>query len=202
MNEVLKAIQDRRSTRGFNDVQLTEGQLKALIDAALAAPSARNSQMWHFSVVQNRELLDEFSRDFASLMAKGAQGGSAADRLFYHAPTVIFISRPAECDNSFVEVDCGIACENIALAAQGLGSAVGLPKQVLSDHSAHYCGKFGFPKGHCFSIAVGNNTVTQEARTIGEGKSTSSCERKTALKRRPGGRRRARRAFAALPYGA
>ena len=53
MNEVLKAIQDRRSTRGFNDVQLTDGQLKALIDAALAAPSARNSQMWHFSVVQN-----------------------------------------------------------------------------------------------------------------------------------------------------
>ena len=45
MNEVLKAIQDRRSTRGFNDVQLTDGQLKALIDAALAAPSARNSQM-------------------------------------------------------------------------------------------------------------------------------------------------------------
>lgn len=176
MNEVLKAIQDRRSTRGFNDVQLTDGQLKALIDAALAAPSARNSQMWHFSVVQNRELLDEFSRDFASLMAKGAQGGSAADRLFYHAPTVIFISRPAECDNSFVEVDCGIACENIALAAQGLGLGsviVGLPKQVfLSDRGAYYCGKFGFPEGYCFSIAiaVGNNTVTKEAHPIGEGK--------------------------------
>ena len=176
MNEVLKAIQDRRSTRGFNDVQLTEGQLKALIDAALAAPSARNSQMWHFSVVQNRELLDEFSRDFASLMAKGAQGGPAADRLFYHAPMVIFISRPAECDNSFVEVDCGIACENIALAAQGLGLGsviVGLPKQVfLSDRGAYYCGKFGFPEGYCFSIAiaVGNNTVTKEAHPIGEGK--------------------------------
>lgn len=176
MNEVLKAIQDRRSTRGFNDVQLTDGQLKALIDAALAAPSARNSQMWHFSVVQNRELLDEFSRDFASLMAKGAQGDPAADRLFYHAPTVIFISRPAECDNSFVEVDCGIACENIALAAQGLGLGsviVGLPKQVfLSDRGAHYCAKFGFPEGYCFSIAiaVGNNTVTKEAHPIGEGK--------------------------------
>ena len=177
MNEVLKAIQDRRSTRGFNDVQLTDGQLKALIDAALAAPSARNSQMWHFSVVQNRELLDEFSRDFASLMAKDAPGSApAADRLFYHAPTVIFISRPAECDNSFVEVDCGIACENIALAAQelGLGSViVGLPKKVfLSDRGAHCCAKFGFPEGYCFSIAIaiGNNTVTKEAHPIGEGK--------------------------------
>ena len=62
MNEVLKAIQERRSTRGFNDDQLTDEQLQALIDAALASPTARNTQMWHFSVVQNRELLDEIQR--------------------------------------------------------------------------------------------------------------------------------------------
>ena len=50
---------------------------------------------------------------------------------------------------------------------------VGLPKQVfLSDRGAHYCAKFGFPEGYCFSIAiaVGNNTVTKEAHPIGEGK--------------------------------
>ena len=48
MNEVLKAIQDRRSTRGFSDVQLTDTELQALVDAALAAPTARNAQSWHF----------------------------------------------------------------------------------------------------------------------------------------------------------
>ena len=54
MNEVLNAIQARRSTRGFSDVQLTDAELQVLVDAALASPTARNTQMWHFSVVQNK----------------------------------------------------------------------------------------------------------------------------------------------------
>lgn len=182
MNEVLKAIQDRRSTRGFNDVQLTEAQLQALIDAALASPTARNTQMWHFSVVQDKQLLDQFSRDAAELMAATMPAGSRGRfedkdfHLFYHAPTVIFISRPQECSNRFVEVDCGIACENIALAAQsmGLGSViVGMAMDLfLSERGEHYKHAFGFPEGYGFSIAivVGNNTVTKEAHPIGEGK--------------------------------
>lgn len=182
MNEVLKAIQDRRSTRGFNDVQLTEAQLQALIDAALASPTARNTQMWHFSVVQDKQLLDQFSRDAAELMAATMPAGSRGRfedkdfHLFYHAPTVIFISRPQECSNRFVEVDCGIACENIALAAQsmGLGSViVGMAMDLfLSERGEHYKRAFGFPEGYGFSIAivVGNNTVTKEAHPIGEGK--------------------------------
>ena len=182
MNEVLKAIQERRSTRGFNDDQLTDEQLQALIDAALASPTARNTQMWHFSVVQNRELLDEFSRDAAALVAASMPEGTRGrfeDRnfhLFYHAPTVIFISRPAECANRFVEVDCGIACENIVLAAQsmGLGSViVGMAMDLfLSERGAYYNRAFDIPEGYQFSIAVvvGNNTVTKEAHPIGENK--------------------------------
>ena len=51
MNEVLKAIQDRRSTRGFNDVQLTDGQLKALIDRSVSRWSDfgrfKGTEFWH-----------------------------------------------------------------------------------------------------------------------------------------------------------
>ena len=171
MNEVLKAIHDRRSTRGFNDVQLTEEQLQVLIDAALASPTARNTQMWHFSFVQNRELLDACSSDLV-----GGRGLDKDFHVFYHAPTVVFISRPEKCDNSFVEVDCGIACENIVLAAQsmGLGSVIiGMIKDVfMSDKGECYSKAIGIPEGYCFSIAVaiGNNTVTKEAHPIGENK--------------------------------
>lgn len=182
MNEVLKAIRDRRSNRGYSDVQLTEGELQALIDAALQAPTARNTQMWHFSVVQNRELLDRFSDDFAAMMdAKLAESMRSrfADgkfHLFYHAPTVIFISRPADCASRFVDVDCGIACQNIALAAQsmGLGSViVGMPMDLfLSDKGEFYKEAFAFPQGNQFAIgiAVGHPTVTKDAHPIGENK--------------------------------
>lgn len=182
MNEVLKAIADRRSNRGYRDVQLTDEQLQALIDAALQAPTARNTQMWHFSVVQNCALLDEFSADLARMMAAKMsedQRGRFENgdfHVFYHAPTVIFISRPEVCDNRFVEVDCGIACENIALAAQslGLGSViVGLPMEVfLSERGEYYKKAFGFPEGNqfCIGVVVGQPTMTKEAHPIGEDK--------------------------------
>ena len=182
MNEVLNAIQARRSTRGFSDVQLTDAELQVLIDAALASPTARNTQMWHFSVVQNKELLDEFCREAAELMQKntpaGARGRFDSDsfHMFYHAPTVIFISRPEECDNSFVDIDCGIACENIALAAQGIGLGsviIGLAKPLfMSERGEYYNRTFGIPEGYRFAIAivVGHNTVTKDAHPIGEGK--------------------------------
>ena len=70
MNEVLKAIHERRSTRGFNDVQLTEEQLQTLMDVALASPTARNTQMWHFSFVQNKEALAQFGAFMAEKIGK------------------------------------------------------------------------------------------------------------------------------------
>lgn len=170
MNEVLKVIRERRSTRGFSDVQLTEQQLQALVDAALESPTARNTQMWHFSFVQNKEAIAELTAHMAE------QLGKPEFDVFYGAPTVVFISRPVECANRFVDVDCGIACENIVLAAHsmGLGSVIiGMVMDAfLSDKGAHYNEIVGIPEGHRFSIAIalGNNTVTKEAHPIGENK--------------------------------
>lgn len=170
MNEVLKAIQDRRSTRGFSDVQLAEEQLQALIDAALASPTARNTQMWHFSFVQDKSVLNALSDHMAQLI------GKPEFNVFYNAPTVAFISRPIECANRFVDVDCGIACQNIVLAAQGMGLGsviIGMVMDAfLSEKGEEYNKAVGIPEGHRFSIAIalGNNTVTKEAHPIEEGK--------------------------------
>ena len=184
MNEVLKAIQARRSTRGFTDEQLTEEQLNALIDAALAAPTARNLQYWHFSVVQNQKLLDELNDDLARILAARlpeGQRGRFEDKgfhVFYHAPTVIFISVPRESDNRFAQVDAGIAVENIVLAAQGMGLGsviIGMVMDVfLSEREEYYNKALGIPEGYRFAIAavVGHNTVTKEAHPIGENKVT------------------------------
>lgn len=184
MNEVLKAIQDRRSTRGFSDVQLTQEQLQALIDAALASPTASNSQQWHFSVVQNQELLDEFSVDYNNILMASMDENAREKFLtknyhvFFKAPTVIFISRPLKDASRYVEVDAGIAVENLALAAHsmGMGSVIlGRPMDVfLSDKCDYYNKGFAIPEGFGFivAISIGNNTVTKEAHPIGENKVT------------------------------
>lgn len=184
MNEVLKAIYGRRSNRGYSEVQLTEEQLQAIIDAALASPTARNLQYWHFSVVQNQEFLNEMNSDLGAIMEaklpEGQRGrfNESGFHVFYHAPTVIFISIPRECENRFAEVDAGIAVENIAIAAQGMGLGsviVGMVKDVfLSDREEYYNKALGIPEGYRYAIAIalGNPTMSKEAHPIGEGKVT------------------------------
>lgn len=50
-NEVIKAIRNRRSTRKYKDKQISEEELQTLLDAGIQAPSANNSQSWHFTVI-------------------------------------------------------------------------------------------------------------------------------------------------------
>ena len=110
-NAVLQAIADRRSNRGYAPRQLTEEELGAILTAAVQAPSARNTQPWHFSVVQNAALLKEFSDDYNALQ----KADPGRDILFFEAPTVVFISTPIEAPTKFSQIDCGIAAQNMAL---------------------------------------------------------------------------------------
>lgn len=55
-NETLKIIKQRRSNRNFKDEQITDEELQAVLEAGLYAPNA-GDEAWHFTVVQNRELL-------------------------------------------------------------------------------------------------------------------------------------------------
>ena len=128
--DVLKAISDRRSHRAYGKEQIPEEVLSAILKAGLEAPSARNRQPWHFSVVQNGELIQEIHDEAAKVMGKdGSPRFADPDfQMFYHAPTVIFFF--GEKEFGWTHVDCGIAVENMALAAEGLGIGrviLGLP---------------------------------------------------------------------------
>lgn len=182
MNEVLKAIMDRRSIRAYTPEPLTERELSALVDAALASPTARNCQYWHFSVVQEQGVLDEINADLTKLvearLPEGKRGrfNEKGFHVFYHAPTVFVISAPVESDNAFAQIDAGIAAENLAIAAQGLGLGsviLGMPKEVfLSPREAYYNARLDIPAGYRFAIAVavGHAAASKDAHPIGEGK--------------------------------
>ena len=178
MNEIQKGILDRRSTRGFSDVPLTEAEIQTLVDAALASPSARNCQDWHFTFVTNRELLDQFSADFRRVMMAKLQQEFAEKHISYdvlfHPPLCVFITLPEQPSTHFSQVDAGIAVENLALAAQGMGMGsviLGRPLELFNAEP-EWERRLGFPEGHHFAIAIviGHNTVTKEAHPVGEGK--------------------------------
>jgi len=51
MNEVLNALSDRRSVRHYRSQAVDESMVEAIVRAGLLAPSARNSQASHLTVV-------------------------------------------------------------------------------------------------------------------------------------------------------
>lgn len=180
MNETLSLIASRRSHRAYLPEQITEEQLQALLDAAVQSPSAVNRQPWHFTAVQNKALLDDINEAVREEALKSADPGprfaDPAFNVFYHAPTVIFISGTE--GNNWAAIDCGIAVENIVLAAEsmGLGSVIlGLPRfAFMGERAAKLEKALDFPEDHGFVIAVsvGKPADTKDAHPVGENKVT------------------------------
>ncbi len=55
----LEAIRTRRSIRQYTDEAVPQETIKALLRAAMSAPSAGNGQPWQFVVVDERAMLDQ-----------------------------------------------------------------------------------------------------------------------------------------------
>jgi len=70
MNEVLRTIARRRSSRQFRAEQIKDDELRAILEAGLQAPSGHNDQSWYFTVVQDKRLIDEISDGSKAEMRK------------------------------------------------------------------------------------------------------------------------------------
>ena len=111
MNETLKSLFERRSIRSFTDEQIPIEDLKLIAEAARLAPSARNSQKWKFTVVQNKELISELCAVIEKELNR--------DGYNMYCPNALIIAT-AETDYEYAKEDCACALENIFLAAHSL----------------------------------------------------------------------------------
>lgn len=153
MNEVLKAIEKRSSTRGYLQEGLTEEEQNLIIKAGLQAPTANNRREIHISVVEgNNPVLAELDEEKNRLRGIGIQ----PHNFYYEAPVVFFIS--AESAFGWNSLDAGIAVENMALAAEslGLGSLIiGCIKDaMLGEKGAYFAQKLQIPEGWEYKIAL------------------------------------------------
>lgn len=127
MNDVLKAIDERRSCRKFKTENIKEEDLNKIINAGLKAPSGANSQSCHFTVLQNKDIIKQINNQ----ALKGYESSdvpflrSLAKKenydLFYNSPTVVVVSA----NNSAItpKEDMAVASQNMMLAAHSLGIA-------------------------------------------------------------------------------
>ena len=160
MNEVLKTISERRSIRAYDPTPIPEADMQAILTAALEAPTARNLQLWHFSVITNTEVIEKLDEAIAP-----------GKHPCYHAPAVIVISVPKDY-GFFAPIDCGIAVQNIALASWSLGYGnviLGMPRVAFTGEKADEMKAIcGVPADNEFMIAIalGKATASKDAHEL------------------------------------
>jgi nitroreductase len=110
--EPIEIIFQRRSIRKFTSQPVSRADVETLLKAAMAAPSAVNSQPWEFVVVDDPAILKKLRR--VSLFSNR------------NAPlALVVLGSPQKAGNpagvKFWIQDCSAAMENILLAAVCLG---------------------------------------------------------------------------------
>ena len=165
MNEIINTILKRRSIRKFRSEQIKDQELREILNCAIHAPSAMNRQKWHFSVLRNRELMDKMVEvikeniENSSLEFLKEKARSPEFHTFYHAPTVIVIS--GKDGERWMELDCGLAVQNIILSAESLNinSCVIASSDLLfmSEKGRAFIKDIGIPEGysHICTVALG-----------------------------------------------
>jgi nitroreductase len=133
----LEAIAARRSIRKFQDRPVSDEMIRAILQAAIQAPSAKNRQPWRFIVVREdrrAQMVAIFRQGIDYVETLGIELGSSRGTaaIMEQAPVTIFVFN--ECNEhtpgklmwdepgDVLDVQSiGAAIQNMLLAAQELG---------------------------------------------------------------------------------
>lgn len=124
MNKVFENIKSRRSIRKYLSEQIKDNELEIILESAIYAPTGGNEQPWHFTVVQNSNLINKMSLESKKVMENSPidwvskMGKSEHLNIFFHAPTVIIVSGRENATSPLP--DCCAAIQNMLLAAESI----------------------------------------------------------------------------------
>ena len=113
MNETLQTIRERRSIRKYQEKQISDAELNAILEAGTWAPTGMGMQSPVMVVVQDKELLQKLSAANAEI-----QGRPGTDP-FYGAPTAVIVL--ADGGRVTWLQDGSLVMSNLMLAAASLG---------------------------------------------------------------------------------
>ena len=133
----MRSILERRSIRKYTDEPISEADLKDLMKAAMAAPTAGNQQPWEFIITRDKADMEAITK--VHPYANSLLG----------APAAIIVCGDLERQQwkGYWVQDCSAATENILIAVQekGLGS-VWLGVYPLDDRVEGIRKIYGLPE--------------------------------------------------------
>ena len=165
MNDVINAILTRRSVRAFEDRQIKKEDLDAILKCAVYAPSAMNTQNWHFTAIREAAFIGKVNdwivteiKESGNPQLEGILERSNG-KVFRNAPCVVIVS--TERNDRFGVINASAAMQNMLLAAHSLGigscwiGTVGI--LGTSKQADYYAVELKVPKGYApfFGITLG-----------------------------------------------
>ena len=156
MNETLEILLNRRSIKVYKDEQIKDEELQTILEAGKFAPSAMNEQPWHFTVVQNKEMLQKITDVTKEVYEQSGipayQERARAENFspFYNAPTYIIVSTDK---NALApQADSAAALGNLLIAAEALGIGSSWIHVIDFAHTTEkgkvLSKELGIPKGY------------------------------------------------------
>jgi len=169
MNDVINAILTRRSVRAFEDRQIKKEDLDAILKCAAYAPSAMNTQNWHFTAIREAAFIEKVNGWIVTEIKES--GNPQLERIlersngkiFRNAPCVVIVS--TERGDRYGVINAAAATQNMLLAAHSLGigscwiGTVGI--LGTSKRADYYAAELKIPKGYApfFGVTLGHGTA-------------------------------------------
>ncbi|QGY46825.1 nitroreductase [Maribellus comscasis] len=129
-NTVTETILSGYSVKAFSSEPLSEKAIDLILECGIKAPSARNSQLWKFTVIYEENLISQIVRNPVPGNVLIIVSGSASTQ-----------------EGINVDFDCALATENMYVAAQSLGLGAHIYTGPVRNINAKKQ-EFGIPEGY------------------------------------------------------
>lgn len=160
----------RHSERKYLDKDISQDDIKKIIDAGLSAPSGQNAQPWHFTVIKDKHVQNNLVKickeKFITQGAPWRKAWAQRENFnpFYEPNIIIVISNKSSVENS--NEDCCFAIQNMVLMAESLGLSSCIIRDICWAIDKSNQETFGVPKDYdCFMcISIGYATNKNKSR--------------------------------------
>jgi nitroreductase len=143
--DIFEAISTRRSIKSFSDRQVTENEIRQLLDAAVQAPNHRMTQPWRFYVL-GPEARAAYGRALGRRKAKRVDEEEAAEAVVAKVeathrdlPAMIAVAMTLDENPEIREEDYAatyMAVQNLGLAAHAMGLGTHVKSGGIMDDPA------------------------------------------------------------------
>jgi nitroreductase len=159
-DSAVNTIINNFAASNYSSASVTRAELDLIIQAGIRAPSARNAQPWHFTVVQTqalaKKLIPQVTDGNVLIVVSAAGDGKT---------------------NGAVILDCGLAVQSMYLAAQALGLGSRIYTGPIDTINRNFKGDLGLAENVSAIAVIRIGKLPANVNAVSSASSRNSADR-------------------------